>query len=83
MISSQENTAISRWIHEYPSISLSWISASEFSFQAAFTCSKLTIETRKQGVKYVQIYQKRHQSDVTGVILVFLLLTLNIFYTFF
>ena len=39
-------------------------------FQPASTCSKLTIETLEHGVKY-------------GVVLVSLLLTLNIFHTFF
>ena len=51
----------------------------EFSFlrillylsQPAITCSKLTIETLEQGVKYTN-----------GVVLVSLLLTLNIFHTF-
>ena len=38
--------------------------------QPAFTCSKLTIETLEQGV-------------ATGVVLVSLLLTLNIFHTLF
>ena len=38
-----------------------------------FTCSKSTIETLKKGVKY----------DVTDVVRVFLLLTVNIFHTFF
>ena len=50
--------------------------------QSAFTYSKLTIETREQGVKYVQSYQK-HQNDVIGVVLVSLMLTLNIFRTLF
>ena len=40
----------------------------------AFTCSKLTIETLEQGVKYVQSQQNFVQ--------VSLLLTLNIFHTF-
>ena len=34
--------------------------------QSAFTCSKLTIETLEQGVKYISLF-----------VLVFLLLTLN------
>ena len=42
--------------------------------QSAFKCSKVTIETLEQGVKY----------DVAiDVVLVSLLLTLNIFHTFF
>ena len=32
--------------------------------QSAFTCSKLTIETLEQVVKYVQSYQSRHQNHV-------------------
>ena len=51
--------------------------------QPAITCSKLTIETLEQGVKYVQSYQKKHQSDIIGVVLVSLLLTLNILRTLF
>ena len=49
--------------------------------QSAITCSKWTIETLEQGVKYVQSQQWRHQNDATGVVLVSLLLTLNIFHT--
>ena len=30
-------------------------------------CSKLTIETLKQGMKYVQSYELRHQNDVNDV----------------
>ena len=37
---------------------------------------KLTIETLKQGVKYVQSWQSRHKDDVIGVAV-----TLNIFHT--
>ena len=43
--------------------------------------SKLTNET--QGVKYVQIYQVRHQNDAIDVFFGSLLLILNIFHTFF
>ena len=50
--------------------------------QLVFTCSKSTLETLEKGVRYVQCYQKKHQKDVIDV-LVFLLLTLNIFHTFF
>ena len=51
--------------------------------QPAFTCSKLTIETPEQGLKYVQNYQKGHQNDAIGIVLVSLLLTFNIFQTLF
>ena len=47
------------------------------------SCSKLTIETLEQGVKYIKSSQYRHQNDGNGVILVSLLLTLNIFHTLF
>ena len=50
--------------------------------QLKFTCSNLTIETLGKGVKYVQSKQKKHQNDVNDVVMVFLLLTLNIFDTF-
>ena len=30
-------------------------------------CSKLIIETLKQGIKYVQSYELRHQNDVNNV----------------
>ena len=43
--------------------------------QPAFTCSKLTIETLKEGVKYVQSKQRYHND--AGFVLVSLLLTLN------
>ena len=45
------------------------------------TCSKLTIETLEQGVKYFQSQQSRHQNDASGVVLMSLLLTLNMFHT--
>ena len=45
--------------------------------QTTFTCSKLTIEALKQGVKYVQNEQKRHQNKANNVVLLSLLLTLN------
>ena len=41
--------------------------------QSAFTCSKLTVETLEQGVKYVQSQQQRHQNDArrrSGVFIV-------------
>ena len=43
--------------------------------QLIFTCSNSTIETLEKDVKYV--------NDVNNVVLVFLLLTLNIFHVFF
>ena len=50
--------------------------------QRAFTCSKLTVETREQGVKSAQSQQKRYQNGIIDFVLISLLLTLNIFYTF-
>ena len=47
-------------------------------FQSAFTCSKLTIETLEQGLKYVQ----RHHTSVIDIVLLSLLLTLNLFHIF-
>ena len=47
------------------------------------TCSKSTIETVKQVVKYVQRKQKRHQNNVDDVVLVSSLLNLNVFHTLF
>ena len=46
----------------------------------AIMCSKLTTETLEQGVKYVQVNNKDTKTT-PGVVLVFLLLTLNIFHT--
>ena len=43
--------------------------------QLTFTCSNSTVETLEKGVKYFD--------DVNDVVLVFSLLTLNIFHTFF
>ena len=37
------------------------------NFRWAFACSKLAIETLKQGMKYVQSYELRHQNDVNDV----------------
>ena len=45
-------------------------------FQLTFTGSKSTIGALEKGVKYVQ-------SGIIDVVLVFLLLTLNTFHTFF
>ena len=50
--------------------------------QLAFTYSKSTTETRGKGVKYVQLIIKTSE-DVIDAVLVFLLLTLNIFLPFF
>lgn len=44
---------------------------------------KSTIDTLVISEKYVQIYQRRNQNDVNGVILISILLTLNISLTFF
>ena len=52
------------------------------STQLTFTSSISRIETLRKGVKYVQIEQQKCQNDVIGVVLVFLLLTWNIFHTF-
>ena len=49
--------------------------------QLAFTYSKSTTETRGKGVKYVQLIIKTSE-DVIDAVLVFLLLTLNIFLPF-
>ena len=42
-----------------------------------------TTEALKKDVKYVQSKQQKHQNDVNDVDLMFSLLTLNIFHTFF
>ena len=48
-----------------------------FPTQPAITCSKLTIETLEQGVKYVQIMSfVVNFEDISPLVLVFLL-TLN------
>ena len=52
------------------------------STQLTFTSSISRIETLRKGVKYIQIEQQKCQNDVIGVVLVFLLLTWNIFHTF-
>ena len=52
-------------------------------FQLTFTCSKLRIEMLEKSVKCIQSLQQKYQNDVTEVALVFLLLTLSIFHTFF
>ena len=49
------------------------------STQLRFTCSKSTTETLEKDTNCVQSYKYKHQSDVNGVVLVFLLLILNIF----
>ena len=55
----------------------------DYLTQLTFTCAELTIETLEKGVKYVQSWQQKHQNEVNDIVLVFLFLTLNIFYTFF
>ena len=45
-----------------------------------FTCSKAQIEPLEKGGKYFQSYNK---NDVIDFVLLFLLLTLNIFHTFY
>ena len=55
----------------------------KWTYSLIFTYSKSTIETLEKDVKYVQSQQYKHQNDATDVVLVFLLLTLNIFHTFF
>ena len=37
--------------------------------QKTLTGSKLSTKTLEKGVKYVQSYQRRHQNDVTGILL--------------
>ena len=51
--------------------------------QANIHMFKVTIETIEEGVKYVQSQQIKYRNDVIYVVLVFLLLTVNIFHTFF
>ena len=48
--------------------------------QLRFTCSKSTRETLGKGVKCSKL--TKHENDVFEVVLVFLFLTVNIFYTF-
>ena len=48
--------------------------------QLKFTCSYSTTETLEKGV--CSKLAIKHQNDVTDVVLVFLLLTLNIFHKF-
>ena len=51
--------------------------------QLALTCSESTIETIKKVYNMFKANNKKHQDGAIDVVLVFLLLTLNIFYTFF
>ena len=51
--------------------------------QQTFTYSKSTIETLEKAVEYIQSQQQQHWNDVNEVALMFLLLPVNIFYTFF
>ena len=48
-----------------------------------FTCSKSTIKTPEEVVKYFQSEQWRPQNDVIDVVVKSLLITLNTFHTFF
>ena len=41
------------------------------------------VNNKSRGVKYVQSKQWKHQNNVSDLVLVFLVLTLNIFHTFF
>ena len=59
-----------------------WVHSEVAHTQLTFTCSKSTIITLEKGVKFVQSYQWKHQNDVIDVVLLFLLLTLNIFHIF-
>ena len=54
------------------SIDMKWINKS----QPALICSKSTVETSEQCVKFAQGSQKRHQNDINNIVLVSLLLTL-------
>ena len=51
--------------------------------QLTLICSKSTTETLGKRAKYIQSLQQKHQNDACDVVLVFLLLTLNIFHAFF
>ena len=55
----------------------------KFSFQANIYLFKVAIERQEKGIKYVQSEQLKNQNDVNDIVLLFLLLTLNIFHTFF
>ena len=55
---------------------------SQATAHLTFTCSNLTTEILERYVKYVQSRQQKHRKNVNDVVLVFLLLTLNIFHTF-
>ena len=52
------------------------------SAQLTITGSNSTIQTLEKDIKFAQSQQKKHQNDV-DVVLVFLLLTLNMFHNFF
>ena len=51
--------------------------------QIQIQTSNSTIETLKKVVNYVQSNWQKHQNDVIDVVLVFLLVNLKIFHTFF
>ena len=59
------------------------MSKNEEVTELTFTCSNSTKETLEKGVKYVQISLQKHQNDVIDAFPLFLLLTLNIFLSFF
>ena len=67
------------------SLILNPLKASGFFYpqKASFTYLIPIRETLEKGVKYIQIQQQRHQNDVNGFVQVSLLLTLNMFRTFF
>ena len=48
-----------------------------------FTCYNSTTERVEKDMKYVQSCQQRYHNDASDVVLVSLLLTLNMFFTFF
>ena len=61
-----------------------WICSKLAAMQQVSTCSKSAIEeTLEKGVKYVQNKHWTYQDDASDVALVTLLLTLNLFHTFF
>ena len=68
-----------------------FVPAFPFISHQTFNYSKSTIETLEKGVKYVQVSnnaleRRLHSPEIiknTGVVLVPLMLTLNIFYNFF
>ena len=55
----------------------------KFNFQANIYLFKVAVERQEKGIKYVQSEQLKNQNDVNDIVLLLLLLTLNIFHTFF